>query len=280
MTLTNLEEKRLYEIERWEDEFFSHVPTDFEVTYQRLYREGFKKLPEKRKQKLLDTVDKFLFYAQSLTLNSRFHQEATERIITQARIFNEEVKEIQDMKSLKLHQLHFIHSQQAAKQRLISLGQGGLSGAGGVLLIGADLPAMLIINLRAVQLTALTFGYDLRKPYEMMLAIKVFHVASLPKGMQKKAWEEVLQEWEEEDPDYPFFYGGKEEVINPSWFQQPLRQVGKAAVITLARKKLIQGIPVAGMLIGATVNYNFSCQVTEVAKNFYEKRYLYEKSRL
>ncbi|WP_158736583.1 EcsC family protein [Alteribacillus sp. YIM 98480] len=267
-------EQRYKEIIHWENQLSkSHN------MYTRLFDKTLEKLintlPRKQKKYLLNMTDRFLFYAQSFILHSRFHEEAEKRIILEARIFDEDVKDIQDLKRLTINQLHFIHYQLMAKQRLFSLGQGGMTGMGGVILNMSDLPAVFLINLRTVQLSALCYGYDLRNPFEMMIALKVFHGASLPQNMQKQAWEELEQEAEKES-EFPWFYEGEEKIVDADWLQQPLRQTCKLFLLKAFRKKLMYGVPVIGIATGAACNYQLTKQVSEWAGFFYEKRYLAE----
>jgi hypothetical protein len=49
-------------------------------------------------------------------------------------------------------------------------------------------------------------------------------------------------------------------------------------MLFLLRKKLIQGMPLFGMAIGAASNYFLAKQVSEIAHNFYQKRFLLEKN--
>ncbi|GAA3320517.1 hypothetical protein GCM10020331_031840 [Ectobacillus funiculus] len=79
-------------------------------------------------------------------------------------------------------------------------------------MLSADLPLMLTLNLKAVQLIATTYGYDVNKPYEMMLALKVFHVAILPARLQRYAWHGLLDEMNEAG-DMPFFYAGEDKIV-------------------------------------------------------------------
>ncbi|WP_096202684.1 EcsC family protein [Bacillus sp. FJAT-45350] len=276
MALTEREEKLWIEIESWEQQFFNYEPTDFEMTYQKWLQTGLLQLGEKKQEKLLDFVDNVLFHLHALIQNSRFNEDSRNRLLSQARVFNGEITDILDMKKLSIEQLNYIASQQMAKQRLFSFGQGGLSGMGGVLLLGIDLPAMLAINMRAIQQIALTYGYDLKHPSEMMIALKVFHASSLPKDLQHQAWNQLFDDVATEQEEW--FYGGSEEVTDISWLQQPIRQMLKALGIVMLRKKLIQGVPLIGMAFGATMNYQFTRQVTEVAHHFYQKRFLLDKA--
>ncbi|HHY21190.1 MAG TPA: EcsC family protein [Bacilli bacterium] len=274
--LTDSEKRCLVEIEEWERSHLASSVTDFQEAYEALMNTSFSKLGERRQAQLLLWSDQILFYLHSLIHNSRYSEEARTRLIEQGQIFDEEIDSIERMKRLSIVQLNYIAKQQLAKQRLLSLAQGGLAGFGGIVLLGLDLPAMFVLNLQAIQLTALTYGFEIKHPSEMMFALKLFHLALLPKNLQKVAWDELWDEVVKHDRE-SLFYEGKEEVTSILSFHQPLKQVGKAVMIMLLRKKLIQGIPVVGIVVGATINYRFSYELTEIAHKFYQKRYLYEK---
>lgn len=277
--LTEHERRLLNDIEEWEMQYFTYEPTDFELTYHKWMKNSYSKLNPKQQKKVFEVIDHFLFHLHSLIQNSTYQQEASKRLIAQAKIFNSEIETINDMKHLKIEQLNYIANQQVAKQRLVSFAQGGLAGMGGLLLLGTDLAAVVVINLRSIQLIALTYGYDLRKPNEMMLALKVFHASTLPKGLQHEAWQALEQEFFDYDEEWEqYFYSGNEEVVTEiTWMQQPIRQIVKAIIIVMLRKKLIQGVPLLGMAFGATMNYQLARQTTEFAHRFYQKRYLIEK---
>ncbi|MGO4888716.1 EcsC family protein [Anaerobacillus sp. MEB173] len=280
MGLTEHEQRILADIVRWENSYFQYEATDFELTYHKWMKQNYSKLKVSQQRKLLNTVDNFLFHLHSLIQNSTYQQEASERILDQARIFNRDIQTIQDMQYLKIEQLIYIVNQQIAKQRLVSFAQGGLAGMGGLLLLGTDLAAVVAINLRSIQLIASTYGYDLKRPNEMMLALKLFHASTLPKGLQHEAWltlEKEIVQYEDEWQQY--FYSGEDDAVTDvSWLQQPIRQIVKAIIIVALRKKLIQGVPLLGMAFGATMNYQLARQTTEFAHRFYQKRFLLEKA--
>ncbi len=48
-------------------------------------------------------------------------------------------------------------------------------------------------------------------------------------------------------------------------------------VILLFRRKVIQGIPLISMAIGAGANYQLTRKVTDLAHKYYQYRYLKEK---
>jgi hypothetical protein len=56
-----------------------------------------------------------------------------------------------------------------------------------------------------------------------------------------------------------------------------VQQLLKALVITLFRKKMISGVPLVSMAIGAVANYQVTRKVTHLAHKYYQLRYLKAK---
>jgi hypothetical protein len=121
----------------------------------------------------------------------------------------------------------------------------------------------------------MTYGYEVNTPYEMMTSLKVFHIGTLPPRIQKEGW--IMLKDELEKYENPYFYEGTEEISNITWLEQPLQQVFKALVIALFRRKIIQGMPLVSMAIGAGANYQLTRKVTELAHKYYQYRYLKER---
>jgi hypothetical protein len=211
----------------------------------------------------------------AMVQSSQVQIDARERILASARVFNEEIETLSDLNHLSIDQVNYIANQHIAKHRLYSFAQGGMSGSGGLLLLGSDIPAMTVINVRIVQLIAMSYGVEVNTPFEMMLALKVFNAGAMPKRLQGIAWEELIREVQTAEDDY--FYLGIEELTNPTWMEQPLKQLLKALSIAVFRKKLVRGIPFISMAIGAGSNYQMTRNVSEFAQKFYQYRYLLEK---
>ncbi|WP_179298860.1 EcsC family protein [Evansella halocellulosilytica] len=276
MSWTNREETVWNDIIQWETNELDHTGTDISKTYQRWLDKSIEMLDPKWKKKMLTTLDSILFHLHATVQQGRFDQQAMDFILTQARVFNSQIETVEDMKMLSIDQLRFIAKKQLAKQRLTSFAQGGLTGIGGIVFTLSDLPLMLAINLRTVQLTSLTYGYDLRKPYEMMLVLKLFHAISLPQHLRKQAWDQLINEVSASGEQF-MFYEGEEDVTTQAWLQKPLHNIAKLVFLSFARKKVIQGIPVLGIALGATMNYQFSYLISESAHMFYQKRLLLER---
>lgn len=276
MAWSKREQKVWNEIKEWEHQLLEYEPTDFEMTYDKWIERSFEKIDPNIRERFFNNLDNWLFHLNALLQGSQTQIDSRHRILTEARVFNDNITELSDLKSLSIDQLIFLADQQTAKHRLLSFVQGGLSGTGSILMISSDLPAQAIINLRAIQLTAMTYGYDVSTPFEMMLSLKVFHTATLPKRLQAQAWNELIEELKNTDNHY-YFYEGDENITNETWLDLPLKQFLKALFIMTFRKKLVQGLPLIGMAIGAGMNFKLTRQVTEAAQRFYQYRFLLEK---
>ncbi|MGG0410637.1 EcsC family protein [Peribacillus simplex] len=275
MEFTNREMKLWNEISEWQEKLYQYEPTDLAALYDKWLEQGFALLPENVQQQFFEKLDTWLFHLHAMVQSSQVQIDARERILASARVFNEEIETLSDLNHLSIDQLNYIANQHIAKHRLYSFAQGGMSGSGGMLLLGSDIPAMTVINVRIVQLIAMSYGVEVNTPFEMMLALKVFNAGAMPKRLQGIAWEELIRELQTAEDDY--FYLGIEELTNPSWMEQPLKQLLKALSITVFRKKLVRGIPFISMAIGAGSNYQMTRSVSEFAQKFYQYRYLLEK---
>jgi hypothetical protein len=267
---------RWNEIKEWEDAFFISDSTDIISAYSRLMERAFDQLGQKRKQKCLAMMDTCLLHLQAWLQHTRSYEETKRRVISHARIFDPNIGTIDDLQSLPLEQLDYLAEQLMAKQRLLALGQGGLTGMGGAFLLLSDLPALAVIQLRSLQHLALVYGYDVRRPIELMNMLKLFHVATIPKSYQAEEWDKLIREVEDQDRDY-IFYQGDDSIVGDSIFEQLIQQLVKSFVITMLRKKVIQGVPLFGMAVGAGMNYRFSQQVIDIGQHFYQKRRLLEE---
>jgi hypothetical protein len=272
--LTNREQKIWSDIEEWEQQLFQYEPNDLEHTYNKWVELGFASLSEKLKAKFFEQLDMSMFHIHSLLNNSQMQADARDRLLASARVFDSSISQIEDIQRLTIDQLHYLASQFVTRHRMYSFVQGGVSGSGGLVAVGSDVPAMAVINIRSVQLISLSYGYDVMTPSNMMIALKVFHAATLPIRLRAEAWGKLLEELHSKEE---YFYIGSEQLTNELWLQEPLNQVMKGLMIQLFRKKEVSGIPLISMTIGAMTNYQLTRRVTTFAEKFYQYRYLHDK---
>jgi hypothetical protein len=275
MTLSVREQEVLQEIREWEKRMYEYEVNDFQRIYDKYIDQYFQFLPEKVRDQIFLNLDNWMFHLQAFIQGSEMQIDAKERIMMSGRVFQEQIDNIQDMKQLSIDQLQYIAGQHISRHRIYSLAQGGISGTGGALLLGADIPGMAVINLRAVQLIAMTYGVEVNTPYEMMTALKVFHASIHPMRFQSAGWEDLMNDINQENNRY--FYEGNEELADITWIDQLLKQALKGMAIVLLRKKMIQGIPFISMALGAGANYQCTRKVTDFAHKYYQMRYLIER---
>lgn len=278
MPLTDREKEILAEIRQWETNLYQYELNDLQRTYEKYLERSFSLLPESVQHQFFSVIDTWLFHLHGMIQGSQLQMDARDRIISSGKVFNKDIRKIEDLRQLEIDQLRYIAMQQMAKHRLYSFAQGGLAGTGGALLLGTDIPAMAVINLRVVQLIAMTYGFEVNTPHELMTSLKVFHTATMPARLQNEGWTVLMNELQSGAHNY--FYEGNEEITDTTWLEQPILQLLKAMVITAFRKKVFQGIPVVSMAIGAGVNYQLTRKVTEFAHHYYQLRYLNEKEEL
>ena len=272
------EKEILEEIKLWENGLKNDVRTDFQRTFSRWLNRKLEDIPDRMKQVFYDKVDASLFNLHSVIQNSFIQQDAKKQIILSARALNENIREISDLQVLSIDQLHYLADLQTSKHRLYSFLQGGVTGTGGILLISADIPLQTILNLRSIQMISMCYGYEINNPYEMMTSLKVYHAALMPKHLQYNQWKELREEIHSEN-QMNYFYEGNEDFADVKSVEFLLKQIAKLSVLSLFKRKLVAGIPVISMMIGATTNYHATRQITEFANKFYQYRLIAETSK-
>ncbi|MGP4062585.1 EcsC family protein [Halobacillus sp. H74] len=261
------------ELDIWLEQYQSYQPNDFEMMYDDWIRQSFTNIDPGVRKKLFSKLDDWFFHTHAFLQGTSYQYEARERILMVGRIFSPRIERIEDMeRELTVEQLTYIAEQQMARGRLYSFAQGGLTGAGGWFLLGIDYPLMMLMNIRAIQLIGLTFGHEMNHPYEMMVSLKVFHAATLPKRLKAGAWNELMREVNEKQ--HPYIFEGDDQLTDEAWLEQPMKQCFKSMFILMFRKKLVQGLPFISIAIGAYSNYHLTKQVTEFAMKFYQYRHL------
>ena len=275
MEWSERDEQVLEEIRQWQDSLYDYEANDLENTYVKWLDSAFSTLPVELQEQFFQRLDGWLFHLHSLLQGSQLQNDARERILKTARAFNHEIDTIEDLHLLTIDQLHYIAMQHTGRHQLYSFIQGGMTGTGGAAALSTDLPAMAVINLRSVQLVAISYGFDVQTPFEMMTSLKVFHAATLPARLRAEAWEELMEELEKKENDY--FYNGTEKLTDYTWLEGPLKHLLKAMVITTFRRKRLSGMPLISMTVGAGFNYQYTRKINDFAEKYYQYRYLSRK---
>ncbi len=140
--------------------------------------------------------------------------------------------------------------------------EGGITGAGGILLGLADFPILIGIKMKLLFDIASMYGYDVKDYKERLYILHIFELAFSSHQHRKEVYMKMI-DWEERSKELP------EDIEQFDWrnFQQEYRDY-----IDLA--KMAQLVPVIGAPVGFIVNHRLIKKLGETAMNAYRMRLL------
>ncbi len=138
--------------------------------------------------------------------------------------------------------------------------EGGITGAGGILLGFVDFPVLLGIKIKLLFDIAAMYGFDVKDYKERLYILYIFQLAFSSQKYRQIIYEQI-QNWEEKVKELP------DDIHSFDWhsFQQEYRDH-----IDLA--KMAQLIPGIGAVIGVIVNYQLIKKLGNTAMNAYRMR--------
>jgi len=138
--------------------------------------------------------------------------------------------------------------------------EGGVTGAGGILLGLADFPILFGIKLKMLFDIAVLYGFNVKDYKERLYILHIFQLAFSSQEHRRNVFLE-MQDWDEKKNQLP------DDVNKFDWrtFQQEYRDY-----IDLA--KMAQLIPGIGAVVGIVVNYKLIKQLANTATNAYRMR--------
>ncbi|MEO6682094.1 MAG: EcsC family protein [Ginsengibacter sp.] len=138
--------------------------------------------------------------------------------------------------------------------------EGGITGAGGILLGLADFPILIGIKIKLLFEIATIYGYDIKNYKERVYLLHIFELA-FSSDIHRKNIYLKMTNWEEKAKELP------EDINQFDWrnFQQEYRDY-------LDLAKLAQLIPVVGAPVGYIVNNRLLKKLGVTAMNAYRMR--------
>jgi len=139
--------------------------------------------------------------------------------------------------------------------------EGGVTGAGGILLGLADFPLLLSLKLKMLFDIAAFYGYSVDDYRERIYLLHIFQLAFSSHEQRRQVYLQMVN-WEVQKQNLPA------DIHQFDWqtFQQEYRDY-----IDLA--KMAQLIPVIGAPVGAVVNYRLLKKLGSTAMNAYRMRW-------
>ncbi len=138
--------------------------------------------------------------------------------------------------------------------------EGAITGAGGILMGLADLPALMGIKIKLLFDIASLYGHDVRDHKERLYILYIFQLAFSGQQNRNKVYE-LMSDW----TNYVDSLPDNVELFDWYTFQQEYRDY-----IDLA--KMSQLLPVVGAAVGSIVNYRLVAQLGQTAINCYRMR--------
>ncbi len=144
--------------------------------------------------------------------------------------------------------------------------EGGITGAGGLLLGLADFPILIGIKLKLLFDIAAMYGYDVKEYKERVYLLHIFEIAFSSHTHRKVIYLKI-KNWDEYSKTLP------EDIEQFDWrkFQQEYRDY-----IDIA--KMAQLVPIIGAPIGVIANYRLIRKLGITAMNAYRMRLLNQRN--
>jgi uncharacterized protein (DUF697 family) len=138
--------------------------------------------------------------------------------------------------------------------------EGGVTGAGGILLGLADFPILIGIKLKMLFDIALLYGFDVKDYKERVYILHIFELAFSSAEHRRNVFLQ-MQNWEEKKHQLP------DDINSFRWrpFQQEYRDY-----IDIA--KMAQLVPGIGAVVGVVANYALLQRLGRTAMNAYRMR--------
>jgi hypothetical protein len=167
-------------------------------------------------------------------------------------------RELQEFSSLK--QSEKIIQEKIEFYKKTAAVEGGITGAGGILLGLADFPLLLGLKIKMLFDIAHLYGFDVTSYKERIYILYIFQLAFSSQEQRRKTYLKIAQ-WEKHSQDLP------EKIHDFDWktFQQEYRDY-----IDLA--KLAQLLPLIGAPVGFIVNRRLMEKLGNTAMNAYRMR--------
>ncbi|MBC5994562.1 EcsC family protein [Pontibacter cellulosilyticus] len=211
----------------------------------------------------LNAVARKLQYKINSYIPDRIHAAITATIkqMTRAMLFGAGIVTTKPLEGLNLQQRELMVLERIKFYQNAAAAEGGVTGAGGILLGLADFPLLLSLKLKLLFEISALYGYDAFDYRERVYLLHIFQLAFSSHEHRRDVYLQMA-DWETQKLHLP------EDINEFNWraFQQEYRDY-----IDLA--KMAQMIPIIGAPVGAVVNYRLIKKLGTTAMNAYRMRW-------
>lgn len=203
------------------------------------------------------------------TIPQKVHDVVTATIkqMTRAVIFGAGYTTKSPSQYASLEQLELAVQEKIKVYRRTAAAEGGVTGAGGILLGFADFPIWLSIKMKMLFDIAAQYGYDTNDFRERLYLLHIFQLTFSTQHKRKELFQ-VMKNWKVESARF--------QDINS--FDWQTFQIEYRDYIDLA--KLLQMIPGVGAPVGIIVNHRLTNKLGLMAMNAYRLRLIQDRRLL
>lgn len=239
ITMTSYEHSIQKELKAWQKEM-QRKPSFFNRLSKRMQTKINSWIPEK----VHETVTAVM-------------KQMVRAVLFGARYTTSEPSKITDLKNREL-----ILTERIRFYRNTAAIEGGITGAGGILLGLADFPILLTLKIKMLFDIGALYGFDMNDYRERLYLLHIFELAFSSQEHRQEVYKKIVA-WDEKAKQLP------EDIHQFEWrkFQQEYRDY-----IDLA--KMAQLIPVIGAPVGVIANYGLVKKLGNTAMNAYRMRLL------
>lgn len=211
---------------------------------------------------LLDKMSKKIQTKINNIIPEKVHEAITTAIkqMTRAVLFGAELTTSKPEKIKSLELTEAVIQEKIETYKKTAAAEGGITGAGGLLLAFADFPLLIGIKIKMLFDIAAKYGFDTSDYKERVYLLHIFQLAFSSHQHRKEVYLR-MRNWQEKAAALPG------DINQFDWrnFQQEYRDY-----IDLA--KMAQLIPVIGAAVGLVVNYRLLKKLGKTAMNAYRMR--------
>ncbi|MFC0272418.1 EcsC family protein [Metabacillus herbersteinensis] len=145
--------------------------------------------------------------------------------------------------------------------------QGATTGIGGIFTLAIDIPVLLGLSLKTLQEISITYGYNPKEKEERIFIVKCLQYSSADVVGKQAILNELSSFYDKENRN-------SKEMMSQL---QGWREVVYTYRDQFGWKKLLQMIPIAGMIFGALTNRSMIQDLAEAGIMLYRKRRIMER---
>ncbi|WLR51637.1 EcsC family protein [Bacillus tianshenii] len=179
---------------------------------------------------------------------------------------NKEITTYEQISELPLEVMKAVGESIQNNRRNVATVQGATTGVGGLFTLAIDIPVLLGMTLKTLQEIAIAHGYDPNERSERIFIVKCLQFASADIVGRQSILNELSA-----------YYGEKKETKEMMSQLQGWREVVYTYRDQFGWKKLLQMVPIAGIIFGAFTNRSMINDISETGNMLYRKRRVLER---